>query len=85
MAIASRQSVFRYYKTGILNSSSCGSTLDHAVLLVGYGSENGQDYWIIKNSWGTRWGDQGYVKIARTAGGAGICGIYAMNSYPVLQ
>lgn len=72
------------YRSGILDSTSCGTNLNHAVTLVGYGTENGRDYWIIKNSWGTGWGERGYIRIRRTTSGAGICGIYKMNSYPNL-
>ena len=45
---------------------------DHAVVVVGYGTENGVDYWLIKNSWGTQWGEKGYMRIKR---GVGMCGI----------
>ena len=67
--------VFQTYKSGVLSSPKCGTKLDHAVLAVGYGTEDGQDYWLVKNSWNTTWGDNGYVKIANNGDGAGICGI----------
>lgn len=82
VAIAATASVFRLYKTGILSSSSCGTRLNHAVLAVGYGTQNGQNYFIIKNSWGTSWGEKGYVRILDNGSGAGICGILQMNSIP---
>jgi len=63
----------QYYKSGIYSPSYCDpEDLDHAVLLTGFGSENGTDYWTVKNSWGTSWGEDGYFRIAR---GAGMCGI----------
>ena len=68
------QTVFKMYKSGVLDSTDCGTVLDHAVAAVGYGTENGQDYYIVRNSWGTKWGDAGYIKIAAVKG-AGICGI----------
>ena len=59
-------SSFRSYQTRIYQNSSCSSWfLDHTVACVGYGSENGTGYWIVRNSWGTEWGDQGYVGILR--------------------
>jgi hypothetical protein len=76
------------YKGGIISSSSCGTNVDHAVNLVGYGSENGKDFWIIRNSWGTSWGEKGYFKILRTneKGVAGICGILSPHSsYPNVE
>ena len=59
---------FRHYKNGIYRTDECGSgpmDVNHAVLAVGYGydEESGMHYYIVKNSWGTRWGDQGYFKI----------------------
>merc|ERR1719345_393926 len=69
------QSVWQTYKSGVLNTSACGTQLDHAVLAVGYGSEGGQEYWLVKNSWNTYWGDQGYIKLAITGDNDGICGV----------
>ena len=74
IAIEADKLCFQTYKTGVFNSTKCGTNLDHAVLAVGYGTEGGQDYWLVKNSWNTTWGDQGYIKIAQVAG-EGICGV----------
>jgi len=56
---------FRSYSSGVWNGCTQGAEINHAVLAVGYGNENGKDYWLIKNSWGTNWGDSGYIKIQR--------------------
>jgi C1A family cysteine protease len=85
IAIAAASSAIMLYKGGILSSTGCGTNLDHAVNLVGYGSENGKDFWIIRNSWGTSWGEKGYLRVARSdRDGPGICGILKMSSYPIL-
>lgn len=83
VAIEADTRYFQSYKSGILTDASCGTKLDHGVLTVGYGSENGQKYWIVKNSWGTSWGENGYVRIARSesTNDAGICGIAMQPSF----
>jgi KDEL-tailed cysteine endopeptidase len=84
IAIEADTRYFQSYSSGVLTSSSCGTNLDHGVLIVGYGEENGQKYWQVKNSWSTTWGDNGYVKIARSesTNDAGICGIAMQPSFP---
>ena len=84
IAIEADTKIFQSYSSGVITSSSCGTNLDHGVLIVGYGSENGIAYWLVKNSWSTSWGDAGYVKIQRTSStnDAGICGIAMQPSFP---
>jgi C1A family cysteine protease len=77
---------FQFYSGGILTSSSCGTDLDHGVLIIGYGIEAGQKYWLVKNSWSNTWGENGYVRIARTdsTNDSGICGISMDPSFPIV-
>jgi len=77
VAIEADTRYFQSYSGGVLDSPSCGTSLDHGVLIVGYGEENGQKYWLLKNSWSTSWGEQGYFRILRTdsTNDPGICGV----------
>ncbi|XP_026783708.3 procathepsin L [Pangasianodon hypophthalmus] len=74
---------FLFYSSGIYEEPRCNpNNLSHAVLLVGYGSEGGRDYWIIKNSWGTGWGEGGYMRMIRN--GSNTCGIASYALYPIV-
>jgi len=66
---------FQSYQSGILNSTTCGTDLDHAVTAVGYGVESGVKYLIVRNSWSAGWGEQGYIRMSLEVAGDGVCGV----------
>eukprot|EP01114_Cavostelium_apophysatum_P024795 TRINITY_DN984_c0_g1_i1.p2 TRINITY_DN984_c0_g1~~TRINITY_DN984_c0_g1_i1.p2 ORF type:complete len:542 (+),score=157.59 TRINITY_DN984_c0_g1_i1:213-1628(+) len=85
VAIDAAHEEFEFYSTGVYYNPACNSSvdaLDHEVLVVGYGTENGQDYWLVKNSWSTHWGDNGYIKMARNRNNN--CGIATQPNYPLV-
>ncbi|XP_028769812.1 ervatamin-B-like [Neltuma alba] len=77
----------RFYQGGIIDGENCpmGTQPNHAVLIVGYDSKDGKDYWIVKNSWGEDWGMNGYFMIQRNSNAPnGVCSINTAASYPTI-
>jgi C1A family cysteine protease len=83
VAIEADQRVFQLYSTGVFTNTNCGTQLDHATNVVGWGTSNGMDYWIMRNSWGTSWGMQGYMEIEIVSGN-GLCGIQMQPNFPTM-
>jgi C1A family cysteine protease len=82
IAVEADTNEFQNYKSGVLDDAECGTSLDHGVAIVGFGTEDGKDYWLVRNSWGATWGDNGYLKIAR---GKNICGIAEYSNQPYAE
>ena len=83
VAIDASHSSFHFYKSGVYEEPDCSPDyLSHAVLIVGYGSVEGKDYWIVKNSWGEDWGDKGFIYMRRNKGN--MCGVASRPSYPLV-
>jgi C1A family cysteine protease len=72
-----------FYSSGVMKHTKCGTRLDHGVTLVGWANDSNGSYWIIKNSWGTRWGNQGYIWLEKgISKSSGTCGICMAASWP---
>jgi len=82
VSVDAESSHFMNYQGGILNTKRCGHNLDHAVTAVGYGTEAGQEYLIVRNSWGPSWGEKGYIRMSLEVGGAGVCGVLLDSTRP---
>ncbi|XP_072284936.1 cathepsin S [Pyxicephalus adspersus] len=80
VGIDARHASFYLYKSGVYDDPTCTQDVNHGVLAVGYGNLGGKDFWLIKNSWGETYGDQGYVRIARNRNN--MCGVASYASYP---
>jgi len=84
IGIEADQTAFQHYSSGVL-TGTCGTRIDHGVLVVGYGEEGGQKFWKVKNSWGETWGEKGYINICRDCGkngNDGECGILMEPNVP---
>ena len=66
---------------GVYHDRRCSNVLDHAVVVVGYGTLDNVDYWIVRNSWGAQWGLSGYILMQR---GINLCGIAEVAAYPIV-
>jgi len=87
VAIQANKRSFQMYQSGIYSDIDCGFELDHGVLLVGYGYDKkyDMDYWIVKNSWSTSWGENGYIRIQKGINDErGLCGIAMAPSVPIV-
>lgn len=83
MGVDAAHSSFQLYKSGIYGGL-CGTNINHAVLVVGYGEVSGRGYWRVKNSWGVGWGSAGYMDLVRRGDGKGECGVQVVPSFPIV-
>ncbi len=87
IAIQANKRSFQFYKSGVYSDLDCGTELDHGVLLVGFGYDHEYDmkYWIVKNSWGKSWGEDGYIRLLKNVDDPrGLCGIAMNPSIPII-
>ena len=87
VSVAIQANAIMTYTGGVFKNGGCGTALNHGVTLVGYGHDatSGYDFWLVKNSWGASWGENGYIRLYRDdAAGPGMCGIALSASYPIV-
>ena len=83
VSVAIAANAIMFYSKGVFADTACGTSLNHGVAAVGYGSENGANYYTVRNSWGAGWGEAGYIRMSRDIqADSGICGICLVSSYP---
>jgi len=82
VAIEADQSSFQFYTGGVIDDAKCGKSLDHTLLLIGYGTDSGKQYWTLQNTWGDTFGEKGYVRLIRNKD---ECGVADMVSYPTVE
>ncbi|XP_010179574.1 PREDICTED: cathepsin S-like isoform X2 [Mesitornis unicolor] len=82
VGIDATQPTFFLYRSGVYDDPRCKQEVNHGVLVIGYGTLDDKDYWLVKNSWGVRFGDGGYIRMARNH--ANHCGIASYASYPLI-
>jgi cathepsin L len=83
VAVDASQESFASYSSGVYDEPKCNNVnVDHTLAVVGYGTLNGKDYYLCKNSWGTQWGDKGYILMSRNKNNQ--CGITNIASYPIV-
>ena len=95
VVLAANNKYIHSYSSGVIDADECYGGLDsinHAVLIVGYGTDEatGLEYWLIRNSWNSTWGEKGYLKIKtfkpdEYSSFGGICGVQFRASYPILE
>jgi len=85
VAIEADKLYFQLYSGGVMTGTQCGTTLDHGVVVVGSGTDAATNtaYWLVRNSWGSSWGENGYFRLAQetSSSGAGVCGVQSEPSY----
>lgn len=82
ISVAINGDTIRNYAGGIFNNILCPNELNHGIVVIGYGALDDNDYWILKNSWGASWGEQGFIRMSRNK--LNQCGIASAASYPIL-